>query len=203
MPKYRAGNHHFAARPRAVRRHQQSASQPHVRPRGLCSRWSNVRVMGKGYRPTAGIAAGFCPQVTPKSLRLVRAVARALHRATRTMPGRFTTNHSAVSAPRRFALVRQTARNRGSSASPRPMLSPYTSAMTWTTASPGLVERDVTAGHPVEQRAGLVLTLRCGGRRGAECRSPRLGGPRGQGRGRRRWSKQPTPAARRLPAAPR
>ncbi len=43
-PKSLAGNHHLTARPTAVRRHQQAASQPHSPLRGLCTRWIKLRL---------------------------------------------------------------------------------------------------------------------------------------------------------------
>ncbi len=43
-PTNRAGNHHFTARPIAVRRHQQSGSQPQLRLRGLCRRCRTLLV---------------------------------------------------------------------------------------------------------------------------------------------------------------
>ena len=43
-PTSLAGNHHLIARPTVVRRHQHSASQPHSRLRGLCTRWIRVRL---------------------------------------------------------------------------------------------------------------------------------------------------------------
>lgn len=43
-PKIRPGNHHLTARPTTVRWHQQSASQPHSRFRGLWTRWMRLRL---------------------------------------------------------------------------------------------------------------------------------------------------------------
>jgi hypothetical protein len=46
-PNRRPGNHHLTARPIAVRLHQQSGSQPHVRSRGLWMRAARLRLTGR------------------------------------------------------------------------------------------------------------------------------------------------------------
>lgn len=55
-PKIRPGNHHLTARPSAVRLHQQSGSQPHLRSRGLWTRAMRERPIVGVYAAAAAIA---------------------------------------------------------------------------------------------------------------------------------------------------